>query len=60
MKKLVLILIALICLPVFAAGQVVEEIVTRVNSQIITLSEFQRSKDQLKDEVKQQLSLIHI
>ena len=54
MKKLVLILIALICLPVFAAGQVVEEIVTRVNSQIITLSEFQRSKDQLKDEVKQQ------
>ena len=54
MKKLVLILIALICLPVFAAAQVVEEIVTRVNSQIITLSEFQRSKDQLKDEVKQQ------
>jgi peptidyl-prolyl cis-trans isomerase SurA len=54
MKKLVLIVIALICLPVFAAGQVVEEIVTRVNSQIITLSEFQRSKDQLKDEVKQQ------
>jgi hypothetical protein len=25
-----------------------------VNSQIITLSEFQRSKDQLKDDVKQQ------
>jgi peptidyl-prolyl cis-trans isomerase SurA len=42
------------CLPVFAAGQVVEEIVTRVNSQIITLSEFQRSKDQLRDDVKQQ------
>jgi peptidyl-prolyl cis-trans isomerase SurA len=53
MKKLVLIL-ALISLPVFAAGQVVEEIVTRVNGQIITLSEFQRSKDLLKDEVKQQ------
>ena len=45
---------AMACLPVFAAGQVVEEIVTRVNSQIITLSEYQRSKDQLKDEVKQQ------
>jgi len=35
-------------------GQVVEEIVTRVNSQIITRSEFQRSKDQLRDDVKQQ------
>jgi peptidyl-prolyl cis-trans isomerase SurA len=80
MKKLVLIriLIAMACLPAFAAGQaaatapvagpgaagaagpaadpghVVEEIITRVNNQIITLSEFQRSKDQLKDEVKQQ------
>jgi peptidyl-prolyl cis-trans isomerase SurA len=54
MKKLVPILIALISLPVFAAAQVVEEIVTRVNGQIITLSEFQRSKDQLRDEVKQQ------
>jgi peptidyl-prolyl cis-trans isomerase SurA len=54
MKKLVLILIALISLPAFAAGQVVEEIVTRVNGQIITLSEFQRSKDHLRDDVKQQ------
>jgi peptidyl-prolyl cis-trans isomerase SurA len=54
MKKLVLILIALPCLPIFAAGQMVEEIVTRVNNQIITLSEFQRSKDQLRDDVKQQ------
>jgi peptidyl-prolyl cis-trans isomerase SurA len=54
MKKLVLILIALPCLPLFAVGQVVEEIVTRVNNQIITLSDFQRSKDQLKDDVKQQ------
>ena len=54
MKKLVLILMAMACLPVFAAGQVVEEIVTRVNSQIITLSEYQRSKDQLRDDVKQQ------
>jgi peptidyl-prolyl cis-trans isomerase SurA len=54
MKKLILLLIAMACLPVFAAGQVVEEIVTRVNSQIITLSEYQRSKDQLRDDVKQQ------
>ncbi len=36
------------------SGQVVEEIVTRVNNQIITRSEYERSKDQLKDEVKQQ------
>jgi len=37
-------------------GQVVEEIITRVNNQIITKSEFERSKDQLRDEVKQQNS----
>ncbi len=37
-----------------ATGQVVEEIITRVNGQIITRSEFLRSKDQLKDDVKQQ------
>jgi peptidyl-prolyl cis-trans isomerase SurA len=54
MKRLVAILIGMACLPALAAGQVVEEIITRVNSQIITRSEFLRSKDQLKDEVKQQ------
>jgi len=54
MKKLPLTLIALACMPAFAAGQVVEEIVARVNNQIITKSEFVRSKDQLRDEVKQQ------
>jgi peptidyl-prolyl cis-trans isomerase SurA len=37
-----------------ATGQVIEEIITRVNGQIITRSEFLRSKDQLKDDVKQQ------
>ncbi|MGO8795939.1 MAG: peptidylprolyl isomerase [Candidatus Sulfotelmatobacter sp.] len=36
------------------SGQIVEEIITRVNGQIITLSEFERSKDQLRDDVKQQ------
>jgi len=36
------------------SGQMVEEIITRVNSQIITRSEFLRSKDQLRDDVKQQ------
>src|SRR5271168_4596861 len=54
MKKQVLILIAMAYLPGLAAGQVVEEIVTRVNGQIITRSEYQRSKDQLRDDVKQQ------
>jgi peptidyl-prolyl cis-trans isomerase SurA len=45
----------LVCLPALASGQsVVEEIITRVNNQIITRTEFQRSKDQLKDEIKQQ------
>ena len=54
MKRLVLILTAMACLPALATGQVVEEIIARVNSQIITRSEFLRSKDQLKDDVKQQ------
>jgi peptidyl-prolyl cis-trans isomerase SurA len=54
MKRTLLILVGMSLLPAFAAGQVVEEIVARVNSQIITESEFVRSKDQLKDDVKQQ------
>lgn len=54
MKKLTLILIAVGCLPALASGQVVEEIIARVNNQIITRSEYVRSKDQLRDEVKQQ------
>src|SRR5271165_989193 len=54
MKKFCLVLIASACLPVFASAQVIEEIIARVNNQIVTRSEFQRSKDTLKDEVKQQ------
>src|SRR3984893_13649433 len=54
MKKPILILIAVACLPLCAASKVVEEIITRVNGQIITRSEFVRSKDQLKEDVKQQ------
>lgn len=54
MKKLSLILIALACMSALASGQVVEEIIARVNNQIITRSEYARSKDQLRDEVKQQ------
>ena len=61
MKKLFLVLS--ICLSILAFlpavanaqnPQVVEEIVARVNNQIITSTEFARSKDQLKDEVKTQ------
>src|SRR3982074_841464 len=54
MKKLCLVILASACLPALAVGQVVEEIIARVNNQIVTRSEFVRSKDQLKDEVKQQ------
>src|ERR1700733_2588551 len=54
MKRMQLILLGLSLVPAFAAGQVVEEIVARVNGSIITRSEFLRSKDQLKDDVKQQ------
>ncbi|MGH9497397.1 MAG: peptidylprolyl isomerase [Candidatus Sulfotelmatobacter sp.] len=54
MKQLSLILIGLACLPAFAHAQVVEEIIARVNNQIITQSEYARSKDQLRDETKQQ------
>src|SRR5580693_10086914 len=54
MKKLPLVLAVMACLCGVSAGQVVEEIITRVNNQIITRSEFLRNKDQLKDDVKQQ------
>jgi len=54
MKRLFAMLIGMACLPAFCAGQVVEEIVARVNNQIITRSEYDRSKDQLRDDVKQQ------
>jgi peptidyl-prolyl cis-trans isomerase SurA len=54
MKKLCILVVIFACLPVLAGAQVVEEIIARVNSQIVTRSEFARSKDQLKEEVKQQ------
>jgi peptidyl-prolyl cis-trans isomerase SurA len=57
MKRLNLLLIVLTFPPAFAWGQnsqVVEEIIARVNNQIITRSEYARSKDQLRDEVKAQ------
>jgi peptidyl-prolyl cis-trans isomerase SurA len=46
--------VALAALPATAQTQVVEEIVARINDQIITRSEFERSKVQLKQELDQQ------
>jgi peptidyl-prolyl cis-trans isomerase SurA len=54
MKNKFLLLSLVILLPALASAQVVEEIIARVNDQIITRSEFARSKDQLRDEAKQQ------
>lgn len=54
MKRISLFVVAFTCMPLLATGQVVEEIIARVNNQIVTRSELTRSKDQLKDEVKQQ------
>jgi len=53
MKRFSLLLIVL-ALPSLSSGQVVEEIIARVNNQIVTSSEFARSKDQLRDDIKQQ------
>lgn len=55
MKRFCAFLTVLACLPALGAAQaVVEQIVARVNNQIISSSEYDRSKQQLKDEIKQQ------
>lgn len=57
MKKACLVLALLSILPaLLGADTVVEEIVARVNNSIITRSDYLRSKEQLKDEVKTQES----
>ncbi|MGH8360822.1 MAG: SurA N-terminal domain-containing protein, partial [Pseudomonas sp.] len=48
------LLLVLGVLPAYSADSVVEEIIARVNNQIVTRSEYLRSKDQLKQEVEQQ------
>jgi peptidyl-prolyl cis-trans isomerase SurA len=49
------LILCLVALPaVLSADTVVEEIVARVNNQIITRSEYLRSRDQLKQEAQQQ------
>jgi peptidyl-prolyl cis-trans isomerase SurA len=53
--RLPLLLAALVALPLISsADTVVEEIIARVNNSIITRSDFVRSKEQLRDEIKQQ------
>ena len=54
-QHFVLVCICLATLPaLLSADTVVEEIVARVNNSIITRSDFLRSKEQLKDEIKGQ------
>ena len=54
-KQLLCLCLCLVILPeVLEADTVVEEIIARVNNSIITRSDFERSKLQLKDEAKQQ------
>ena len=56
MKKLLLpLLLSVASLPaILRADTVVEEIIARVNNQIITRSEYLREREQLKQEVQQQ------
>src|SRR5581483_8926788 len=49
-----LVAAVLFCISSVGADVVVEEIIARVNNQIITRTEFQRSKEQLKQEAQQQ------
>ena len=57
MKKNV-VLVAIVCLSALPAAlnadTVIEEIIARVNNQIITRSEYQREREQLKQETQQQ------
>ena len=51
---LLVVLLAAAAVPLTAADTVVEEIIARVNNQIITRSEFVRSKEQTRQEAQQQ------
>ena len=58
MRKLLpcLLFVSVVCLPfaLRADDEVIEEIIARVNNQIITRSEFLHSKDELRKEAQQQ------
>jgi len=53
-KAFLLTLFVATIIPAFAGDTVVEEIVARVNNQIITRSEYLRSQEELKREIQQQ------
>ncbi len=53
LNRLCLLILLLAAVPL-AGDTVVEEIVARINSQIVTRSEFQRAREQLHGEVQQQ------
>src|SRR5438105_15897526 len=55
MKKFALLFVFICCTAMLLnADTVVEEIIARVNNQIITRSEYQREREQLKQEAQQQ------
>src|SRR5882672_4560834 len=55
MKKICLLIASVLLLPALVpADTVVEEIIARVNNEIITRTEFAHSRDQLKQEAQQQ------
>ncbi len=51
---LLLLFLALTCSFSLSADNIIEEIIARVNNQIITRSEYEREREQLKQEVQQQ------
>lgn len=55
MKKLLALplLVAVFAVAAFAADQVIEEIVARINNDVVTRSEFNRSREQLAQEIRQ-------
>ncbi len=53
MKKLFLFALPLVALAALAADSVVEEIIAKINGDIITRSELNRSRDQLMQEARQ-------
>ncbi|HET8666665.1 MAG TPA: peptidylprolyl isomerase [Terriglobales bacterium] len=58
MKRLLLLplTLCLVAASAFAGDTVIEEIIARVNNQIITRSELQKNKEQMMNEVRQQFS----
>src|ERR1044071_6732200 len=55
MRRFSFLLTLFVAMPALLhADTIVEEIIARVNNQIITRSEYQRSKEQLKQEAQQQ------